>query len=362
MDLFTNIILYFLAFVILLSIIVFVHEFGHYIIAILNKVRVEQFSIGFGKEIYGWKDKRGTRWKICYLPFGGYVKMLGEDIFKSQKLSKDDLKYAFSEKNLFQRFIIVLAGPMANFVFGILGFAIIYTTIGINFVPPIINKVQENSPAQIYGLQSGDKIISINNKKINNFYDIGMMINLYKNSNLDFKILRNEKFLLKEIKPIFVIEEMYGEKRNIAKIGITSFEPETKKYNFFYSLYLGTKSTYQICSLTIEALNQLIRGKGSLDDLGGPVKIAHFSGKMLEQGFLSFINLIILLSISIGLINLFPIPMLDGGHLVMYIFEGILGKPLNKEIQKTLFKIGFILIITLAVFLTYNDLIGLFDI
>ena len=168
------------------------------------------------------------------------------------------------------------------------------------------------------------------------------------------------KFLLKEIKPVFVIEEMYGEKRNIAKIGITSFEPETKKYNFFYSLYLGTKSTYQICSLTMKALYQMIIGKGSIDDLGGPVKIAHFSAKMLEQGLLSFFNLIILLSISIGLINLFPIPMLDGGHLVFYIIEIIIGEPINQNIQEKMTKLGFAIIVTLAIVLTYNDIYDLF--
>ena len=156
------------------------------------------------------------------------------------------------------------------------------------------------------------------------------------------------------------MQEIYGQERDIRKIGITSFESEKRKYNFFYSLYLGSKSTYNICHLTIEALSQLITGKGSVDDLGGPVKIAHFSGKMFQEGFLSFLNLIILLSISIGLINLFPLPVLDGGHLVMYLVEGIIGKPINADIQKLAFKIGFIIIITLAVLLTYNDILSLF--
>ena len=352
---------YFFAFLIVLSIIVFVHEFGHYYAAIINKVKVETFSIGFGKEIYGWTDKRGTRWKIGYLPFGGYVKMFGEDSFTAKSVSKKEERFSFSNKKLFQRFIIVLAGPLANFIFGIIGFAIIYTFIGISHVPPIINEVQENTPAYSSGLKSGDKILQVDNNAIDSFHEIGTFINLYKKPSFTFKILRDSDEIILVVSPMIVVEDIYGKKRELRKIGISSFQPEIKKTNIFYSLYLGTKSTYDICSITIKALNQLIIGKGSIDDLGGPVKIAHFSGKMLEQGFLSFLNLIILLSVSIGLINLFPFPVLDGGHLLFYIFEGILGRPINQKIQKIFFKIGFILIITFAVFLTYNDIVSLFN-
>ena len=361
MEILTNIFFYFFAFVIVLSIIVFVHEYGHYFVAILNKVKVETFSIGFGKEIFGWNDKRGTRWKICYIPFGGYVKMFGEDNFSSKKKIPLNLsKYAFSKKKIYQKFLIVLAGPLANFIFGIIGFAFVYSLIGKTFIPAVINKVENNSPAFMVGLLKDDKIIKIDNNKIESFTDIGIFINLYKKKTYTFELIRDEKIIEKNVNPIFVVEDFYGQERKVARIGISSYEPIIKKYPFYKSLYLGTKSTYQICSLTLKALHQMIIGKGSIDDLGGPVKIAHFSGKMLEQGFLSFVNLIILLSISIGLINLFPIPMLDGGHLVLYLVEFLIRKPIDKNIQEKIFKIGFAIIITLAVFLTYNDIINLF--
>ena len=316
MEFLSNFIFYFSSFLIVLSIIVFVHEFGHYYIAVLNKVKVEIFSIGFGKEIFGWNDKRGTRWKICMLPFGGYVKMLGEDTTSKKKIPDNLIKYAFSNKNVYQRFSIVLAGPLANFIFGIIGFALIFSIIGKAFVSPIINEVEKDSPAYVSGLIKDDKIIKIDNEKINNFSDIGIIINLYKNEAYKFEIERNNNIINKKIKPVSVVQNFYGQERKIYKIGISSYEPIFKKHSFFESLYLGTQSTYQICSITMKALYQMLSGNGSFDDLGGPVKIAHFSGKVLEQGFLSFINLIILLSISIGLINLFPITMLDGGHLV----------------------------------------------
>tara|TARA_Y100000590_G_scaffold468208_1_gene649995 strand:- start:4572 stop:5660 length:1089 start_codon:yes stop_codon:yes gene_type:complete len=361
MEILSSFIIYFFSFIVLLSIIVFVHEFGHYYVAILNKVKVETFSIGFGKEIFGWNDKSGTRWKISMLPFGGYVKMFGEDIFSKKKIPINLQKYAFCKKLIYQRFLIVLAGPLANFIFGIIGFSLMYSIIGTNYVPPIVNEVQINSPAYISGLQKNDKIIKVDNNKIKNFTDISTTINLYKKKSFDFEILRDDKLIIKTIEPSFVKKEFYGEERNVAIIGISSLDPELKKYSFFKALYLGTESTYKICSLTLKALNQMFLGKGSFDDLGGPIKIAHFSGKMFEEGIISFFNLIILLSISIGLINLFPIPMLDGGHLVLYTIEFISGKPLNKKFQENLFKLGFIIIISLAVLLTYNDIINLFN-
>ena len=295
------------------------------------------------------------------LPLGGYVKMFGEDPFTKQKIPKKNKKYSFSDKKLYQRFIIVFSGPLANFIFGIVGYALLYTFIGISFTPPIIKDIQKDSPAMIAGLEPGDEILSIDNKKIDNFRDIGTYLNIQKKENFNLNIKRDNLLITKPISPIKKTQDFYGQKREILIIGISSFEPERIKYNIFYSLYLGTKSTYEICSLTLFSLYQMIIGKGNFDDLGGPVKIAHFSGKMMEQGFLSFINLIILLSISIGLINLFPIPVLDGGHLVMYCIEGILGKPINENLQKKIYKIGFSLLITLAILLTYNDIIGLFS-
>tara|TARA_B100001123_G_scaffold7618_2_gene9415 strand:+ start:2984 stop:4075 length:1092 start_codon:yes stop_codon:yes gene_type:complete len=362
MEILNNIFLYFFAFIILLSIIVFVHEFGHYIVAIINKVKVETFSIGFGKEIIGWNDKRGTRWKISLLPFGGYVKMYGEDIFSKKKIPSQLKQYAFSNKKIYQRFLIVAAGPLANFIFAIICLAFLYTFIGKQITPPIINEVENNSPASKVDLRKDDQIIKIENKSIDDFRDIPTYLLIYqKKEFINFDIKRNNEIILKKIKPEFVEEVHYGQKRKIPKIGISSYDHIQKKYPFYQSVYLGTKSTYEICSLTLKGLYLLIIGKGSKEDIGGPIKIAQISGQFLEAGILSFINLIILLSISIGLINLFPIPMLDGGHLVMYTVEFLIGRPVNKNIQEKIYKFGFAVIITLAVFLTYNDIINLIN-
>ena len=340
---------------IVLSIIVFVHEFGHYYIAILNKVKVETFSIGFGKEIYGWNDKRGTRWKISLLPFGGYVKMFGEDAFSKSKIPSSLKKFAFSNKTVYRRFMIVAAGPVANFLFAIVCYTFLYTFIGKLSAPPIVNSVEKNSPAEIAGVIKDDKILKVNNKIVNNFYDIRKSIYLSRTDFIDFEILRDNNIIFKSIKPT------YDQKRkNVPKIGIYSPEQIYTKYPFYFSLYLGTKDTYEICSLTLKGLHLLIIGEGSKEDIGGPLKIAEISGKVLEAGILPLINLIIILSITIGLINLFPIPVLDGGHLTLYLIEIFFGKPIDKNTQEIMFKIGFAIIITLAIFLTYNDIINWF--
>ena len=360
MDILTNILFYFFAFLIVLTVIVFVHEFGHYYVAIKNNVKVEIFSIGFGKKLYSWIDKRGTTWQICLLPFGGYVKMFGEDIFSKKKIPDKLVPYAFCKKKIHERSLIVLAGPLANFIFGIIGFALIYMFVGKLYIPSSINIVEIDSPAYQAGLLKNDIVTKIDDNKVKNFTDIGTYLNLYKKEEYVFEISRNNTLIKKTISPIYVSENIYGQERQLAKIGISSYEPILKKHNFFNAFYLGTESTYRICSITLTALYQMILGKGSIDDLGGPVKIAHFSGKMFEEGVLSFVNLIILLSVSIGLINLFPIPMLDGGHLTLYFIEFVIGKPINKKIQENMYKIGFAIIITLALLLTYNDIINLF--
>ena len=344
---------YIIPFLILITIVVFIHEYGHYYFAKKYGVGITDFSIGFGREIFGWNDKRGTRWKISLLPFGGYVKMFGEDPFSKEKIPLSLSKFSFSNKKVYQRFLIVAAGPLANFLFAIICYTFLFTFIGKINTPPIVSSVEINSPAEIADIRKDDKILRINNKIVNNFYDIRKYIYLSKNDFINFEILRDNNVIVKNIKPTF-------DQKNAPKIGIYSSKPVITKYSFHYSLYLGTKETYEICSITLKGLHHLIIGKGSRQDIGGPLKIAELSGKLLEAGLLSFINLIIILSITIGLINLFPLPVLDGGHLTLYIIEILFGKPVNKNIQEIIFKIGFAIIITLAVFLTYNDIINLF--
>ena len=351
MEILNSIIHYFFSFIILLSVIVFVHELGHYLVAIMNKVKVETFSIGFGKEIIGWNDKRGTRWKISILPFGGYVKMFGEDTFSKSKIPSSLKKYAFSNKTVYRRFMIVAAGPIANFLFAIICYTFLYTFIGKLSAPPIVNSVEKNSPAEIAGVIKDDKILKVNNKIVNNFYDIRKTIYLSRTDFIDFEILRDNNIIVKSIKPTYD-----QKKQNVPKIGIYSPEQVLTKHPFYFSLYLGIKDTYEICSITLKGLHLLIIGEGSKKDIGGPLKIAEISGKVLEAGFLPLIKLIIILSITIGLINLFPIPVLDGGHIVFIILEAINRGPLSRKKMMYAQQVGMSLLFVLIFVALYNDI------
>ena len=294
----------------------------------------------------------------------GYVygeRMLDADIFPGfinflNFSSKNSIGVLIiSHKTVYQRFMIVAAGPIANFLFAIICYTFLYTFIGKLNAPPVVSSVEKNSPAEIADVRKDDKILKVNNKIVNSFYDIRKIIYLSRTDFIDFEILRDNNIIVKSIKPTYD-----QKKQNVPKIGIYSPEQVLTKHPFYFSLYLGIKDTYEICSITLKGLHLLIIGEGSKKDIGGPLKIAEISGKVLEAGFLPLIKLIIILSITIGLINLFPIPILDGGHLALYVLEILFGQPVNKNAQEIMFKIGFAIIVTLAIFLTYNDIINLF--
>ena len=362
-------------FIILILVVVFIHEYGHYYFAKRYGVGITDFSIGFGREIFGWNDKSGTRWKICWLPLGGYVKFFGDRNVFSQaeqkeiinKYSEEDRKKLFILKPLYQRAIIVAAGPLANFVLAIIIFMIINMLVGKDMTPAVIDEVQENSPAFVAGLKKEDKIISIDNKKVESILQVSTYINTSTKEEIDFTVLRNEQEILFSIKPDLVeSKDAFGNsvKKRMIGIKLSTLNGEFNKQPLGPSkaIYYSVKEVWFVTITSLNYLGQMITGSADSSQLGGPIRIAKITGQVAEYGLIPFFSIMAYISISLGLINLFPIPMLDGGHLMFYFFEKILGRPLTQKTQEGFFRIGLFLLISLMFFVTFNDLkeIGLF--
>ena len=364
-----------LPFIVLILVVVFIHEYGHYYFAKKYGVGVTDFSIGFGKEIFGWNDKSGTRWKICWIPLGGYVKFFGDRNVFSQsdqeeilkKYNEEEQKKLFILKPLYQRSLIVAAGPLANFILAIFIFFFIYTFVGKDFTPAVINEVKKDSPAYIAGLKKNDIIVSVDNQKVKSILDVSKFITLSTDEYIDFNILRSSQELTFQVKPIMVISnDNLGNKIKKRMIGI-EIGPYNNEINHVKlgptkSFYYSVKEVYFVSSSTLKYLFSIIKGTGDSSQLGGPIRIAKVTGQVAEFGILPFLSMMAYISISLGLINLFPIPLLDGGHLMFYAFEKILGKPLSQKTQEGFFRIGMFLLLSLMFFATFNDLkdIGLF--
>ena len=356
-------------FIILITIVVFVHEYGHYYFAKKYGVGVKDFSIGFGKELFGFNDKSGTRWKFCLIPLGGYVKFFGDRNVFSQaeqseilkKYSKNDQAKLFITKPLYQRALIVFGGPLANFLLAILIFSLIYIFIGKDFTPPKIDKVSIDSPAEKAGLKKNDIIIGINNNKVLSIREVSTFINTSSSNKIDIKVLRNDREItLQTDTEVIQSKDVFGNSINKKVIGISiipaTSEINQKKLGPATALYYSIKEIWFVSKTTISYVGLLITGQADTTQLGGPIKIAKISGQVAEFGVLAFIMTIAYISISLGLINLFPIPLLDGGHLMFFLFEKILGRPLSQKTQEGFFRIGLFLLISLMVFTTFNDI------
>ena len=362
-------------FIILILVVVFIHEYGHYYFAKKYGVGVTDFSIGFGKELFGWNDKSGTRWKICWIPLGGYVKFFGDRNVFSQadqqkilnKYNKDDQKKLFVLKPLYQRALIVAAGPFANFLLAIVIFFSIYTFVGKDFTPGVINEVQKDSPAMIAGLKNNDVIVSIDGNKVKSLMEVSKFITMSTNEFIVFTVLRSNEQLSFKIKPNIVsTEDNLGNKINKRMIGIKigahNNKINHKKLGPVKALYYSINEVYFVSVSSLKYIGSIIVGKGDTSQLGGPIRIAKVTGQVAEFGILPFLSIMAYISISLGLINLFPIPLLDGGHLMFYGFEKILGHPLSQKVQEGFFRIGMFLLLSLMFFTTFNDLkdLGLF--
>ncbi len=362
-------------FIILILVVVFVHEYGHYYFAKKYGVGVTDFSIGFGKELFGWNDKSGTRWKICFIPLGGYVKFFGDRNVFSQadhekilnKYNKEDQKKLFVTKPLYQRSLIVAAGPLANFLLAIFIFFSIYTFVGKDFTPAMIDEVKKESPAFVGGLKKNDIIYSIDGNKVNSILDVSKYITVSTAEYIDFTVLRFDQKINLKVRPNLVpSEDNLGNKINKRMIGIklTPFNNEINhvKLGPTKALYYAINEVYFVSISSLKYLGMMLTGTGDASQLGGPIRIAKITGQVAEFGFVPFLSIMAYISISLGLVNLFPIPLLDGGHLMFYGFEKVLGRPLSQKTQEGFFRIGMFLLLSLMFFTTFNDLkdLGLF--
>lgn len=367
---------YILPFVVLILIVVFIHEYGHYYFAKKYGVGVTDFSIGFGQEIFGWNDKSGTRWKICWIPLGGYVKFFGDRNVYSQadhkeileKYNEEEQKKLFILKPLYQRTLIVFGGPLANFLLALVIFFSIYTFIGKDFTPAVINEVQKDSPAMTGGLKQNDIILEIDGNKVESIMDVSKFITMSTDEIIDFKVKRSYDELILKIKPNIVPgEDNLGNKLNKRivgiKLGAYNNEINHVKLGPAQAIYHAAHEVYYVGVSSLKYIGAMIFGKADTSQLGGPIRIAKISGQVAEFGVLAFISMMAYISISLGLVNLFPIPMLDGGHLMFYAFEKVLGRPLSQKTQEGFFRIGLFLLISLMFFTTFNDLkdLGLFN-
>ncbi|NVK18125.1 MAG: RIP metalloprotease RseP [Methylocystaceae bacterium] len=353
------------AFIFALSVLVFFHELGHYWVARRNGVRVEVFSIGFGPELFGWNDKADTRWKICLMPFGGYVKMFGDADATSSGLDEGERPFteeekavSFHYKSIGARAAIVSAGPIANFILAAVLFAILYMAVGVpEKFYAAIGEVVPESAAEEAALQKGDRILSLDGKPTETFDDMREIVMNNPDRQLMAIVQRNASEINVTITP--KAKESNGETIGVLGVRPDPDQAEYTRYNPALAVWMGVEKTYEMTAQILSHLGTLITGGGSVKDLGGPLRIAQVSGDAAKSGFDSLIYLMAVLSVNLGLINLFPIPMLDGGHLVFYAAEAIRGKPLSEKAQEYGFRLGLTLVLGLMIFATWNDLVQL---
>ncbi|GGK26430.1 RIP metalloprotease RseP [Salinarimonas ramus] len=364
---------YLVPFIFVLAIVVFVHEMGHFLVGRWCGVGVQAFSIGFGPELIGWNDRRGTRWKVCAVPLGGYVKFFGDagaastpDNSGLSQMSEAEKALSFHHKPVAQRAAIVAAGPIANFILAILVFAAVFWANGRTVLAPQVDVVLENSAAERAGFQSGDLIVEIDGRSIVSFNDMQRIVSSSAEDRLAIVVERaGERVTLEATPERRVAETAFGAQR-IGMLGIQAANtPDAIRhieYGPIEAIGLGAYESYFVVERTFDYLGQLITGRESADQLSGPIRIAKVSGEVAEAGgIVSLITLMAVLSVSIGLINLFPVPMLDGGHLMFYAVEAVRGRPLSENAQEIGFRIGFALVIFLMLFATWNDIVHLID-
>lgn len=366
-----SIITYLLPFLFVLTVVVFFHELGHFIVARWCKVTVRVFSLGFGREIFGFNDKKGTRWRLSWIPLGGYVKFLGDENAASvpdqeamKEMSDVEREGSFHDKPLGHRAAVVAAGPIANFLLAIVIFAFMFTFIGQRQTLPIVDAVSAGSAAEIAGFKAGDRVLSIDGEPIESFGEMQRIVSTSADQELTIFVNRSgAEIVLKATPRKQEITDVFGNTIRRGLLGIRrSASPDDwvlKKHDPLTSVWMGTKETYFVITRTLHYLYEVVTGREKADQLGGPIRIAQVSGQVASAGFLALMNLAAILSVSIGLINLFPIPMLDGGHLLFYAIEAVRGKPLSERTQEIGFRIGLALVLMLMIFATWNDVIHL---
>jgi regulator of sigma E protease len=352
-----------LAFMLVIGPLVFVHEMGHYLAGRIFGVKSDAFSIGFGREIAGWTDKRGTRWKIGWLPLGGYVKFAGDMSAVSQPtadwlaLPPEERARTFQAKPVWQRAIIVAAGPVVNFVLAILilaGFAMAY---GDSRTPPVVGSVERGSVADKSGLRVGDRIVALGGREMTTYDDMLRYTRIRPGEPVKIDYRRAGAVGQMNV-TIGTIEEgdRFGNLYRVGRIGIGQAAPVIKPVSLVEAPGVAIRRTGEIVSMMVETIGQIISGRRSVKELGGPLSIAKVSGEQMTLGVEAFVFLIALVSINLGFINLLPVPMLDGGHLMFYAIEAVRRRPVGPEVQEWAYRGGLAAILALMVLVTFNDL------
>jgi regulator of sigma E protease len=348
-----------LAFLVVLGVLVFVHELGHYLAARWVRVHVEVFSIGFGPAIAKWRDRVGTVWKLSWLPLGGYVKLHGHErpeLTGSDGATTEPTRWipgrVFHEKPVGARAIVVAAGPIANFLLAIVLFAALFATVGRPLILPVAGDVLPDSAAARAGIQANDRIVSIAGTPVASFEDIQRIITAHPAETLPIVIRRGEQTI--ELPVLTDAREAGG--RKVGMLGIRGGQVAYQRVSLPDALLGGVTQTWQVTSETVVGVAQMISGRRGTDELGGPLRIAQLSGQVAQQGLIYLVQFIALLSVNLGLINLFPIPVLDGGHLLFYLAEAIRGRPVPPRAQEYGFRAGLALIAGLFILATWNDL------
>ncbi len=349
------------AFIVVLGVLVFVHELGHYLAARWRGIHVEAFSIGFGRAITQWTDRRGTVWKLAWIPLGGYVKLHGQE--RPEDVS-DEVRatwlagHTFHEKSVLSRAIVVAAGPIANFLLAIVLFAGLFGVVGKPVALPVIGEVVAEGAASRAGLLTGDRILSIDGTAITTFEDIRRIVSANPDKPLALRLVRDGQEQALNVTAV-------GKDADGKRVGVLGVRPGQSafvKIGPLEAITAGVTQTWEVVVQTAQGLGQMLSGARGTDELGGPLRIAQLSGQVAQLGTASLISFIALLSVNLGLINLFPIPVLDGGHLVFFLLEALRGKPLPPRAQEYGYRAGFAVLAGLFVFATWNDLthLGLF--
>jgi regulator of sigma E protease len=362
---------YVVPFLFVLTIVVFFHELGHFLVARWCGIKVLTFSIGFGPEIVGFYDRYGTRWKISAVPLGGYVKFFGDDNAASvpdhaaaAAMTEEEKRVSFIHTNVGARAAVVAAGPIANFILAIAIFAVIFMTFGKQTTSARVDAITPNSAAQIAGFQPGDLVVAINGDKIENFSEMQRVVSINAGEPLSVEVERGGVHVtIKAVPEMKEIKDNFGNVHRLGVLGISrSMAPgdiKTQKYGPLQAIVMGAQETWFVVDRTLSYIGGVFAGREAADQLGGPIRIAQVSGQVATAGIVALIQLAAVLSVSIGLLNLFPIPLLDGGHLLFYGIEAARGRPLSERAQEVGFRIGLAIVVMLMIFATFNDILHL---
>lgn len=359
---------YIVPFVVVLSLLVFVHEMGHYLAGRWSGIRILAFSIGFGPELVGWTDKHGTRWKISAIPLGGYVRFYGDDDASSrpdfeglERMDEAERATTFMGAKLWKRAVTVAAGPVANFILAIAIFAVLFSIYGKPMSDPVVFQVKDGSAAQTAGFLPGDRIVSMDGTTIESFTDLQRYVSMRPGIRIEAKVERKGQIVGLAVTPVSTeITDNFGNKMDIGIIGIMSNAEaghfRLEKLNPLQAVAEGARQSWHVVTGTYDYIANMIAGRMKADQLGGPIRIAQASGEMASIGISALLQLAAVLSVSIGLLNLMPVPVLDGGHLLFYAIEAIRGRPVGPAAQEIAFRVGLAMVLSLMVFATWNDI------